>query len=108
MELTMNQAVLGVERSGIRVFTQLARQTPGRMTLTLGEPDFDTAPAIRAAAKAALDQGDTHTRRTTAAPGSRRPSPILRPAAAVCPTAPRRSSSPWAPPRASSPPCSPS
>ena len=76
MELTMNQAVLGVERSGIRVFTQLARQTPGCMTLTLGEPDFDT--------------------------------PILRPAAAVCPTAPRRSSSPWAPPRASSPPCSPS
>ena len=60
MELTMNQAVLGVERSGIRVFTQLARQTPGCMTLTLGEPDFDTAPAIRAAAKAALDQGDTH------------------------------------------------
>lgn len=60
MELTMNQAVLGVERSGIRVFTQLARQTPGCMALTLGEPDFDTAPAIRAAAKAALDQGDTH------------------------------------------------
>lgn len=60
MELTMNQAVLGVERSGIRVFTQLARQTPGCMALTLGEPDFDTAPAIRAAAKASLDQGDTH------------------------------------------------
>ena len=55
MELTMNQAVLGVERSGIRVFTQLARQTPGCMALTLGEPDFDTAPAIRAAAKAALE-----------------------------------------------------
>ena len=60
MELNMNQAVLGVQRSGIRVFTQLARETPGCMALTLGEPDFDTAPAIRDAVKASLDQGDTH------------------------------------------------
>ena len=108
MELTMNQAVLGVERSGIRVFTQLARQTPGCMALTLGEPDFDTAPAIRAAAKAALDQGDTHYPENNGRPWLKEAIADFEARTAVCPTAPRRSSSPWAPPRASSPPCSPS
>lgn len=60
MDLTLNSAVLGVERSGIRKFTGLAAQTPGCCRLTLGEPDLNTAEPIKAAAKRALDQNDTH------------------------------------------------
>ena len=60
MELTMNQAVLGVQPSGIRVFTRMAAETPGCMALTLGEPDFDTAEPIKAAVTASLAAGDTH------------------------------------------------
>ena len=39
MELTLNQAVMNVQMSGIRRFTALARSTPGACTLTIGEPD---------------------------------------------------------------------
>ena len=60
MELTLNQAVLGVELSGIRRFTALVRETPGACSLTIGEPDLDTPQAVKEAAKAALDANDTH------------------------------------------------
>lgn len=60
MELTLNRALGGVETSGIRRFTALARATPGAMTLTIGEPDLDTPETVREAARAALDAGDTH------------------------------------------------
>ena len=60
MEPTMNAALDGISKSGIRVFTQMAKQEPGCLFLTLGEPDFDTPASIREAAKASLDAGDTH------------------------------------------------
>ena len=56
----LNQAVYGAKRSAIREFSRLAAQTPGCVRLTLGEPDFDTPVPIRAAAKDALDAGETH------------------------------------------------
>ena len=60
MELTMNTALDTIQKSGIRLFTQMARQEPGCLFLTLGEPDFDTPLPIREAAKASLDAGETH------------------------------------------------
>lgn len=59
MELTLNTALFGVETSGIRRFTALARAIPGTCALTIGEPDLDTPAFIREAAKASLDAGDT-------------------------------------------------
>lgn len=60
MELTFNEAVLGVEISGIRQFTYLVRETPGAFGLTIGEPDQNTPECVKEAAKAALDANDTH------------------------------------------------
>ena len=62
MDLTarMNRAVTGAKRSAIREFNRLARETPGCISLTLGEPDFDTPVPVRAAAAAALEAGETH------------------------------------------------
>ena len=60
MELTLNAALSGVETSGIRRFTALARATPGACALTIGEPDLDTPAPIREAARASLAEGDTH------------------------------------------------
>ena len=60
MELTLNRAAMQVELSGIRRFTYLVRDTPGACALTIGEPDFNTPEEIKAAAKAALDDNDTH------------------------------------------------
>ncbi|MDD3346657.1 pyridoxal phosphate-dependent aminotransferase [Oscillibacter sp.] len=60
MELTLNSAVLGVQLSGIRRFTFLVRDTPGACALTIGEPDLNTPDVIKDAAKAALDDNDTH------------------------------------------------
>ena len=60
MELTLNQAVMNVQMSGIRRFTALARSTPGACTLTIGEPDQNTPDVVKEAAKAALDANDTH------------------------------------------------
>lgn len=60
MDLTFNHAFDHVTRSGIRRFTEMVRSIPGSVLLTIGEPDLDTPEAVRAAAKAALDAGDTH------------------------------------------------
>ena len=60
MDLTLNDAVLGVELSGIRRFTVLVRNTPGACALTIGEPDQNTPEAVKEVAKAALDTNDTH------------------------------------------------
>lgn len=60
MGLTLNSAVLGVELSGIRRFTFLVRDTPGACALTIGEPDLNTPDVVKEAAKAALDDNDTH------------------------------------------------
>ena len=56
----MNKNILNMKPSGIRRFTALARATPGCKMLTIGEPDFDTPEAIRAAAAEAMEMGLTH------------------------------------------------
>ena len=98
MDLTLNNAVMGVELSGIRQFTYLVRDPPGACALTIGEPDLNTPDVIKEAAKAALDANDTHyppavgdkvkiIPPATAIPTRWRPSPNsrLRPMASTTP-----------------------
>ena len=58
--IPLNQNLASLQRSGIRVFTNLARQTPGCVLLTIGEPDFATPEAIKTAAREALERDETH------------------------------------------------
>lgn len=58
--IPLNRNLSGLQRSGIRRYTNLARSTPGCAMLTIGEPDFDTPASISAAAMAALNDGQTH------------------------------------------------
>ena len=58
--MPMNHNLEKLQRSGIRVFTNLARQTPDCRMLTIGEPDLDTPKEIRAAAARAMEAGQTH------------------------------------------------
>ena len=58
--IPLNQNLNTLKRSRIRVYTNVARATPGCAMLTIGEPDFDTPEAIKAAAMAALSAGQTH------------------------------------------------
>ena len=58
--IPLNSNLAALKRSQIRTFTNLARQTPGCVSLTIGEPDFDTPEAIKVAAIGALEAGQTH------------------------------------------------
>lgn len=58
--IPLNSNLAPLKRSAIRVYTNMARQTPDCAMLTIGEPDFDTPEAIKAAACQALAQGQTH------------------------------------------------
>ena len=58
--IPLNRNLSTLERSAIRVYTNLASQTPGCVMLTIGEPDFDTPQPIKEAAWAALNRGQTH------------------------------------------------
>ena len=58
--IPLNQNLSSLKRSAIRVYTNLANQTPDCVKLTIGEPDFDTPEVIKAAAVAALAAGQTH------------------------------------------------
>ena len=58
--IPLNRNLSGLKRSMIRVYTNLARQTPDCAMLTIGEPDFDTPEAIKAAAMLALTENQTH------------------------------------------------
>ncbi len=58
--IPLNQNLSRLNRSPIRLYTNLARQTPGCAMLTIGEPDFDTPQAIKAAAMEALAANQTH------------------------------------------------
>ena len=58
--IPLNQNLDTLRRSPIRVYSNLARQTPDCAMLTIGEPDFDTPEAIKAAAIAALNANQTH------------------------------------------------
>lgn len=60
MDMPMNRRLLQVRPSGIRQFTALARNTPGCISLALGEPEFTTPEVIRTQAKNSLDLGHTH------------------------------------------------
>ena len=60
MEERLNRRLAASPRSAIREFARLAAQTPGCISLTLGEPDFPTPQPVCDAAKASLDRGDTH------------------------------------------------
>ncbi len=58
--IPLNQNLNTLKRSVIRVYTNMAREIPDCAMLTIGEPDFDTPEAIREAAIAALNAGQTH------------------------------------------------
>lgn len=58
--IPLNQNLNSLRRSAIRVYTNMARETEDCAMLTIGEPDFDTPEAIKAAACAALSAGQTH------------------------------------------------
>ena len=58
--IPLNQNLDSLKRSQIRVFTNLAKATPGCASLTIGEPDLDTPEAIKLAAMAALRDNQTH------------------------------------------------
>lgn len=58
--IPLNQTLSALQRSAIRVYTNLAKATPGCVMLTIGEPDFATPAPIVSAAQAALEQGLTH------------------------------------------------
>ena len=58
--IPLHETRAAIAVSGIRKYANLAAQTPGCVSLTLGEPDFDTPQAIKDAAIAALQDGMTH------------------------------------------------
>ena len=58
--IPLNQNLTTLKRSAIRVYSNLARETPDCAMLTIGEPDFDTPEAIKLAAMAALQDNQTH------------------------------------------------
>jgi aspartate/methionine/tyrosine aminotransferase len=60
MPLTLNGQLGKLQLSGIRRFNQMARQTPGCISLTLGEPGEDTPAGIRAKVPEDLGAGLTH------------------------------------------------
>ncbi len=58
--IPLNRNLSPLRRSGIRLYTNLAKTVPGCVMLTIGEPDFDTPQPIKDAAAAALEAGQTH------------------------------------------------
>ncbi len=58
--IPLNQNLNSLKRSQIRVFTNLAKATPGCTMLTIGEPDLDTPGEIKQAAMEALRTNQTH------------------------------------------------
>lgn len=60
MNRELNHALDDLRLSPIRRFSALAAQTPGCVSLTLGEPGEDTPENIRARVTADLDAGLTH------------------------------------------------
>lgn len=56
----LNEALYGARRSAIREYSKLAANTPGCVSLTLGEPEFDTPQAVIDTACDALRHHETH------------------------------------------------
>lgn len=60
MSLQMNTALATLQPSGIRCITARAKRKPGCILLTLGEPDGNTAEAVKAQVAASLADNETH------------------------------------------------
>jgi aspartate/methionine/tyrosine aminotransferase len=60
MSLTLNNRLQAVGTSRIRAFNTLAKQTPGCISLTIGEPDFDTPACITNELIRSADNNETH------------------------------------------------
>ena len=58
--IPLNDRLAPLQRSGIRKFTNLAKEVPDCVMLTIGEPDFPTPEPIKAAALTALFSDRTH------------------------------------------------
>ena len=58
--IPLNSNLSTLKRSPIRLFTNMARETPGCAMPTIGEPDFATPENIREAAVAAIRENHTH------------------------------------------------
>ena len=58
--IPLNRNLYSLQRSQIRVYTNMAKETPDCAMLTIGEPDFDTPEAIKLAAMASLQANQTH------------------------------------------------
>ena len=58
--IPLNQNLSALKRSGIRLYTNLAKTVNDCVMLTLGEPDFDTPEEIKAAALTSIFQNRTH------------------------------------------------
>jgi len=58
--IPLNQNLTTLRRSGIRLYTNLAKTVDDCVMLTIGEPDFDTPEEIKASALASLFQNRTH------------------------------------------------
>ena len=70
--IPLNSNLATLKRSQIRVYTNLAREVEDCVMLTIGEPDFDTPEAIKAAAVAALQNNQTHYAPNQGTPALRR------------------------------------
>lgn len=60
MKDCLNEALYHTKRSAIRKFSNLAANTPGCISLTLGEPDFDTPDCIEKQVQKAFEAHETH------------------------------------------------
>ena len=56
----LNSALYRAKRSAIREFSRMAKETPGCVGLTLGEPDFDTPQPVCSAVADAFACHETH------------------------------------------------
>ena len=60
MKIPINKTLAAIPPSGIRKFFEIVAEQPDVISLSIGEPDFDTPWAIRESAIHALESGDTH------------------------------------------------
>ncbi len=60
MAMTLNNALDHLKPSGIRQFSRLAAETPGCISLTLGEPGETTPEEVRHEVSSSLEAGKTH------------------------------------------------
>ena len=60
MKLSLNHTLASIPPSGIRKFFEIVAEQPDVISLSIGEPDFDTPWNICESAIAALENGETH------------------------------------------------